>query len=391
MVSRNCTTLDLNEPVGLELFKTFVKNKISPILQTLQESDRFCESALRLMNQEGWLKVAVPRQYDGRETSTLELLWMARVLCQTSPGVFISFLGNTLGMSPIVFYGSSFLKERLLGNPEFSLWSFCMTEPQSGTDVASLRTRAVRDGDHFVINGEKCLITNSHLSNHLCVFATVDGTPKGITAFYVPAQASGVSRGKYLKKMGLKESNTGELFFKDVRVPINYMIGDVGQGLEILKHVIQRSKTLIAGGSIGICDRAFEIVQTQLTKRVRYGKSLLEKPAIRDLLAELQTDVEAAWLLSVKAAVTWDTGGFAVKEASMAKLFATDTAVRYVNEAIELLGGQGYSTELEIEKLYRDVKAFEIVEGASLVQKAIIAKEIIGAEKRPALRLLKAA
>jgi alkylation response protein AidB-like acyl-CoA dehydrogenase len=181
-----------------------------------------------------------------------------------------------------------------------------------------------------------------------------------------------------MKKLGQRDSNTAEVFFDDVFIPSENLLGQEGQGLKIAFYSLQRSKMMFAASAVGACDRAADLVYDHLENRVHYGKPLLALPTIQTQLAQLHTEVEASWLLTLQAAAKWDTGDFGIREASMAKLFAAHTAVKVMCESVELFGGMGFSSESEIERLYRDCKILEIIEGATFVQQTFIAKELFG-------------
>jgi butyryl-CoA dehydrogenase len=257
-----------------------------------------------------------------------------------------------------------------------------MTEPDSGTDIHASKTEAVLSGDHYALSGKKCFITNANVATHYVVFArTPKADPKDpLTAFYVPANAAGVSRGKPLEKLGHRESDTGEIYFDQVKVPVSHRIGREGEGIKIAFRSLHRSKTILAGGAVGTCDRALELARDFLSQRVHYGKPLITIPTIRSMLAQLHTEVEASWLLTCLAAATWETGDMAIREASQAKMFAGHTASKVTCEVLELMGGYGFTTELEIERLYRDAKFYEIIEGATFVQQVLISKELFPRE-----------
>jgi alkylation response protein AidB-like acyl-CoA dehydrogenase len=212
------------------------------------------------------------------------------------------------------------------------------------------------------------------------VFAAVkdeNGNPEGITCFYVPGNSKGIRRGKAVDKLGWRESNTGHIHFENVFVPAEHQLGKIGEGLKVLTHCLNRSKTLLGAVGVGLSYRALDLVGERLITTERYGKLLIEQPAIRHVLARLHTEVEAAWLLTSRAAAVWDTGDFAVKEASMAKLYSGNVASKVASQAIELFGARGFLNEYEVSRLVRDAKAIEIVEGPSLVQELLIAKKVL--------------
>lgn len=372
----------LESALDLVQLKRFVREKILPSVREWDEKEVCPESVFQDLHRLGVFHAFSPQECGGLGSSVKDLALIARALAYGSPGVFSSAIASLLAISPIALYGSPALKRLIAENyvNRFTFWSYCMTEPDSGSEISKLRTIAKKTKGGYLIQGRKCFITNANLAKHLVVFASMEGSWEGgksnLSAFYIPADTSGVSTGKPLRKLGQRDSNTSEVFFDNVFVPEEHRIGNEGQGLQIAFRCLQRSKTLIAAAAVGSCDRIFDLVSHHLEQRVLYGKPLIEIPSIHSLLAKLYTHTEAAWLLTQSAARCWDSGDFAIKEASMAKMFSSDHTVRFANEALELFGGYGYTREYEIEKIYRDVKVYEIYEGPTLVQQALIAREI---------------
>lgn len=358
-----------------------VKDKVIPGAASRDQNHQFSLSIFQELHKAGWIQAFIPETLGGPGFKLPDLIHIAKELAYGSAGVFTSSVINMLGMSPLILYGSEPLKKKLTSEflREFTPWSYCMTEPDTGSDIFHSKTTAVRVEDGYVLNGKKCFITNANISKHLCVFASLqdcDELEHPLTAFYLPASSPGVSRGKPLKKMGQRDSDTGELFFENVFIPDNHRIGKEGQGLAIAFHSLQRSKIMIAAAAIGMCHRALHLVEDHLANRVLYQNPLLSIPQIQSQLSHLHTEVTAAWLLTCHAAGAWSEKTPAIKEASMAKMFATDVAVRLVSEVVELFGGYGYSMEFEIERLYRDVRVLEIYEGPTLVQLALISRQL---------------
>ena len=365
----------------LEPLKKLVREQIIPGAADRDQKHEVPIQIFQELHRKGWMQAFIPESLGGPGFRLPDLIHIAKELAYGSSGVFSSYIVNMLGMSPLILYGNEALKNKLCTDflSTFSLWSYCMTEPNTGSDIFHSQTRATRVKDGYILNGQKCFITNANLSEHLCIFAALENCPESknsLTAFYVPGNSPGLSRGKPPRKMGQRDSNTGELFLDHVFVPDHHRIGNEGDGIKIAFHSLQRSKITIAAASIGVCERALFLVEDHLSKRILYNKPLLKIPQIQNQLSDLHTRVEAAWLLTCHAASTWTESFPAIKEASMAKMLASDLAVEVVSEALELFGGYGYSTEFEIERLHRDVRVFEIYEGPTLVQLALISKEL---------------
>jgi alkylation response protein AidB-like acyl-CoA dehydrogenase len=365
----------LDSDLDFSSIRRFVLNSVLPLANEKARSDGSSMGLFSELHRMGWLQAAVPAEYGGSGLGTLDLAVLSRELAYGSCGVMLSAMVNLLCQTVIGLYASDALKQKIFLEvlADFSLWSFCVTEPGAGSDVAALETRAVQTPGGYRITGTKCFITNGNFSKHLVVLAK---TGESLSAFYVEGDSTGLSRGKPLLKLGQNESNTTEIFFDDVFVPETHLLGSIGDGMKILARCISRSKTMIAAAGIGAATRAFELVSAFLQQRVHYGRPLAQLPVIRGQLAQLMTEVEAAWLMTCRAAAVWDSGRPSVKEASMAKLFSADVTYKAVGEMLELFGGYGYSSEYEIERIFRDVRALEIFEGSSFVQQAIISKEL---------------
>jgi alkylation response protein AidB-like acyl-CoA dehydrogenase len=263
---------------------------------------------------------------------------------------------------------------------KFSLWSFAMTEAGAGSDLANIKTHAKRVPGGFILNGEKNFITNANHSSHMAIFAQLGD--EGISCFYVNGDREGLTRGPAFQKIGWKKANTGSLLFKDVFIPDRHLLGEPGQGLRILTHCLNRSKTLLGAMGVGISQRAFDLCVERLLTTERFEKSLLDQSAIRHQLARMATQMESAWMMVARAAATWDAGLAAVKESSMAKLVGGSTAVDIADQAMELFGARGFLQDFEVSRLVSDAKAIEIVEGPTLVQELLVAREILPRAKK---------
>lgn len=382
----NCgvDAIPVKSRIDLEPLRRFVRDVAMPASRHCDASGEFPTDVYRELYRQGWFYAFLPERYGGAGATLADMIWIARELAYGAPGIFTSLAANTVALLPYVQAASEDLRARVLCSVTegFSLSSFCWSEPSSGNDIYNIRTQAERVHGGYRLTGAKCFITNAGLAERFTVVARTagaDGTTgrrKAFSLFHVPARVQGVSIGKPLQKMGQNDSNTSEVFFDQVFVPESDRIGHEGDGVSVSFRALQRSKTLIAAACVGICHRASDLLRAHLGARRVYGKPLLEQPTIQSLLAKLHCEVQAAWLLTCQSAAECDRGGDAVKEASMAKLFATETAVRFVSEAVELFGGYGYTREFEIEKLYRDVRLYEIIEGPSLVQQALLAREL---------------
>jgi len=371
----------------VEPLKKIVREIIQPNTLKYDKEAFFNRSLYEELQKIGVMCSIVPRKFGGPDLPVSDLVWIARELSYGSSGCTGTLIGHLLGLSSVILYAEESLREQVLTNymKNFSLWSFAMTEGGAGSDLMNIATNVVETSDGYVLNGEKNFITNATVSSQMCVFARhigQDGKTVGISCFFVPGDTPGLVRGEALDKVGWRESNTGTLLFKDVHLPKNYLLGQPGEGLGILTHCLNRSKTLMAASSVGIAYRALDLVQDRLLSTQRFGKPLLEQAAIKHLLARLHTETEAAWLLICRSAAAWDAGLPAVKESSMAKLFAGRVGADVARHAMELFGARGFTNDYEVSKLYRDARSTEIIEGPSLVQELLIAKHVLKKVKK---------
>lgn len=369
------------DALALEAVRRFVREELRPRAAAWDKTHMFPIEAFRKFHELGWLQAFVPETLGGAGLSSLKLCDLMREVGAGSAGFATSLIAVMLAGVPVVEFGSEELKRRSVQrfSEHFSLWSFCFTEPDAGSDVFRIRTRARRVDGGYRLVGQKCFATNANFAEHFVVIALIQGAenPRAASiALYLPRSSAGLAFGEPWAKLGHRSSNTTEVFFEDVFVPAEHRIGKESEGFRVAFHSLQRSRLFFAAAAAGVCDYAGELVLADLKQRVRYDKPLLAQPVIQDRLADMYTRKEAAWQLTRHAAKLWDAGRESLTESSMAKLFSGNMAVDFVGNCMELLGGPGYAEDAEIARLYRDAKLFEIIEGPSFVQKAIIAKEL---------------
>jgi acyl-CoA dehydrogenase len=286
-----------------------------------------------------------------------------------------------LGTLPIALFGSDELKDRLLPKCATGEWSpaFALSEPEAGSDAASMRTTAVRDGDEWVINGSKNWITNSGIADYYVVFAVTDRENRRLSAFVVESDRPGFSVGKLEHKLGIKGSPTGSPIFEDVRVPAANLIGTEGKGLSVALATLERTRLGAAAQAVGIAQGATDYANAYARERIAFGKPINELQAIQFKLADMETRTAAARELLYKACAMADRNEPGLgKHTSMAKLFASDTAMWVTIEAIQVLGGYGYVTEYPVERMMRDAKITQIYEGTNEIQRVVIARAMRG-------------
>jgi len=295
-------------------------------------------------------------------------------------GISITLLVNGLALTPLMLFGTEEQKERFLRPvaENARLAGFCLTERQAGSDAASIRTTALPDGDDFVINGQKCFVTSGAHADILTVFALTDperGT-RGASAIIVPTDKPGLTVTKIEDKMGQRASNTAELTFENVRVPQSNLLGKPGRGFGIALQVLDFGRSGVAALRVGVARAALEYAVGYAREREQFGAPIINNQGVSFMLADMAMKVEAARLLTWQAAWRVDRGLKATEQASMAKCFASDTAMSVATDAVQIFGGYGYMKDYPVEKLLRDAKILQIYEGTNQIQRMVIARQL---------------
>jgi len=359
-----------------------------PILREYEREGKFPAEQLRRLGELGCCGMLVPEEWGGAGTDTISYALMleevARVCASTA--VALSVTNSVVGV-PVWKFGSESQKKKYLmplSRGEI-LGAFCLTEPQAGSDAAGIQTRAVRDGDHYVLNGTKAWVTNGGVSGVYVVFAKTDpdAGARGVTAFLVEPSFPGFSIGRYEEKMGLHLSRSAEVVFDNCRVPIQNLLGEEGQGLRIALESLDGGRVGIAAQSVGLAQGAMEAAARYAKQRRTFGKPIAEYQAIQWMLADMQTEIEAGRALTHYAAFTRDKetrepGSRRLgSSASRAKLYSSEMANRVAYRAVQIHGSVGYSRETDVERYYRDARVLTIYEGTSEIQRVIIARELL--------------
>jgi alkylation response protein AidB-like acyl-CoA dehydrogenase len=316
-------------------------------------------------------------EYGGTGTGTLMLQVAVEEVARACASSALILMVQELGTLPIQLFGSEELKQRLLPRCASGEWSpaFALSEPEAGSDPSSMRTYARLDGDEWVINGEKNWITNSGIADFYVVFALTDRENRRITAFVVEKDRPGFSIAKLEHKLGIKGSPTGSPLLDDVRVPQENVIGEVGKGMRVALATLERTRLGAAAQAVGIAQGATDYANQYAKERIAFGKPIGELQAIQFKLADMETRTAAARELLYKACALADRNDPALsKYSSMAKLFASDTAMAVTIEAVQILGGYGYVTEYPVERMMRDAKITQIYEGTNEIQRVVIAR-----------------
>lgn len=365
-----------------KMAREYAEKVIRPASAEHDEAETDPIELFRDMIAQGFPTMTFPEELGGSGADELTAVIVAEQIAWGCAGIAGSGMLNTpLGAYPILFGGNEEQKKRFI--PPLSkdkFISFCLTEPNAGSDAGSVQTSARREGDYYVLNGSKCFITNGGFADIYTVFATVDrsrGT-KGLTAFVVEKGTPGLSTGKKEKKMGIRASNTSEVIFDDVKIPVENRIGEEGKGFGLAMKTLDFTRPMIAALAVGIAQAAYETALQYVKERVQFGKPLSHFQVTQFKLANMLIEIEAARLLVWKCAFLagQHSRSFSV-ESAICKTFAGDMAMRITTEAVQMLGGYGYSREYPVEKFMRDAKITQIYEGTNEIQRIVIANNIL--------------
>lgn len=364
-----------------EAVRAFVQDRIAPQAAVWDKSHRFPREELRGLADLGCYGVAVPAEYDG---AGLDYLALAIILEEIAAGCgatsTVVSVNNCPVCSILMAFGNEDQKQRFLRPLARGdmLGAFCLTEPHVGSEAGGLRTTAVRDGDDYVLNGVKQFITSGKNGDVAIVMAVTDKAAgkKGISAFLVPTATPGYTVARLEDKMGQHASDTAQILFENCRVPAANLLGEEGMGLKIALSGLEGGRIGIASQAVGMARAAFEAALAYSKQRTSFGQNIFDHQAVQFKLADMATQIEAARQLIRHAAALKDAGRPCLKEAAMAKLFASEMAERVCSDAIQVLGGYGYVSDFPVERIYRDVRVCQIYEGTSEVQKILIGRAL---------------
>jgi alkylation response protein AidB-like acyl-CoA dehydrogenase len=367
--------------------RDFAQKEIAPVAAEYDESGEFPVQTIRKMGEMGFMGIEVPEEYGGAGMDTLSYVLALEEICRVDAahGTIMS-VNNSLFCYALLRYGSEAQKQKYMAPVAAGekIGAYSLTEPMSGSDAGTMRSRAVRDGDVYVINGRKSWVTSGPVADFVLLFTMTDPIQKqrGISAFLIDATRPGFGRGKKEPKLGIRASATSELVFEDYRCPVEDRLGEEGEGFRIALAVLDAGRVGIAAQALGIAQAAYEASVAYAREREAFGQKIGEFQGISFKLADMRTRIEAARLLTYQAALAKqrakDTGERYTLQAAMAKLFASETAMFVTNAAVQIHGGMGYSKELPIERYFRDAKITEIYEGTSEIQRLVIARHELG-------------
>ncbi len=365
-----------------ETLADFAEREIKPHSSAWDRDATFPRHVVEQLGELGFLGVAFPEKYGGGGADTLSQVLVVEGISRYDAGVGLACAAHmSLSSGHIGMFASDAQKQQYL--PEMlsakKIGAWCLTEPGSGSDAAAMRTRAVRIGDNYRIDGAKMFITNGSVADVYVVMAVTDSGAgrTGVSAFIVDRATPGLSNGRKIEKLGLHSSDTAEVVFDNVTVPARNLIGATGAGYQQTLKVLEGGRIGIAGFAIGIARGAMEDAAAYAKERRQFDKAIADFQAIQWMFADMATRIEASWMLMLRAAALKDRGQPFAREASMAKLFASETAMWTTTKAVQIFGGYGYVKEFPVERYMRDAKLTEIGEGTSEIQRMIIAKSLL--------------
>ena len=370
-----------------EMAHDFAEKEIRPVAWEYDRDSTFPEEVIKKAWEVGLMNAHVPEEYGGAHVSTLYGCLIEEELSWGCSGIQTTLGCNGLASVPVILAGSEEIKKEYLGRLTESpvLASFCLTEPDAGSDVSSMRTTAVKKGDKYVINGSKVFITNGGYADWYTVYAKTDKDAghRGISAFVVPRDA-GVVVDKHEDKLGQRASNTAAVSFNDVEIPASHLLGEENKGFKLAMMTLDRTRPASASMAVGIARAAMEFATDYAKERVQFGVPIAMHQAIQFMIADMATEVEAARLLAWKSAVQLDNGERNTVTSSHAKRFAADAAMKIATDAVQIYGGYGFIKDYPVEKLFRDAKIMQLYEGTSQIQRLVIARETLIPRRAPA-------
>ena len=365
-----------------DLARKIAREKIKPVAAKYDESEEFAWDIVKILADSDLFGVYIPEIYGGLGGGVMDMCLVAEELSRACGGIALGFAGTGLGTFPILLYGNEEQKKKYL--PDIAkgkkVAAFCITEAEAGSDAGSIKTTAKKDGDYYILNGTKQWITNAGEAEVYTVIAMTDKTKGaiGASAFIVEKGTKGLDFGQKEKKLGIRASATREVIFTDCRVPKANLISKEGMGFIVAMKTFDSSRPGVAAQALGIAQGAFDCAVEYSRKRVQFGQPISSFQAIQHMLANMATEIEAARALVYATARMVDSGAKSVaKESAMAKLFASDVAMKVTVDAVQIFGGYGYMREYPVEKYMRDAKITQIYEGTNQIQRNVIAAHVI--------------
>ena len=378
-----CTELTEEQKILRDTLRKLGKDKLNKLTIESDRADEFDFESLKLLKEIGIFSLPAPVKYGGSEANATTLTIVLEELGYFSPSMACTLIGHLALVRPLFLGGNQFLEEKYftkMANEQ--LGAFCLTEPEAGSDAASLKTKAVQDGDEWVINGTKRFITNGGVADFYGVWAAT-GPGKGaegISLFYVDKDVKGLSVGKIEEKMGIRGSQTAEMIFEDVRVSKEYMCGGVGKGLKLAFEGLDLVRCGLGGFSVGLAQASLDQAIQYMKERHQFGKPIAQFQGLQFMVANMAMNIEAARALTYQTASRYDAGEHStdlITKSSMTKCFASDMCMRVTTDVVQIFGGYGYMKDYPVERMMRDAKILQIVEGTSQIHHHIIARNLL--------------
>jgi len=364
-----------------ELAHNFAEKEIRPVAWEYDRDATWPQEIVEKAWEVGLMNAELPEEYGGPGLGLLSGCLIEEEMGWGCSGIGTSLMANGLAATPVILGGSEELKQQYLGmlTEEPKLASFCLTEPDAGSDVGGMKTRAVKKGDKWVISGSKCFITNGSHASWYTVYAKTDPDAghRGISAFVVPRDADGVTVDKKEDKLGQRASDTALISFDEVEIPAGNLLGEENHGFKLAMMTLDHTRPGVAALGVGVARAAFEFASEYSKERVQFGVPIAMHQAVAFMIADMATKIEAARLLVWQSAVLLDQGRRNTLAASHAKRFAADAAMEVTVDAVQVYGGYGFIKEYPVEKLMRDAKIMQLYEGTSQIQRLVIAREIL--------------
>lgn len=369
----------------LEYVREFAKKEIKPLARKIDEDQDIPAELVKKMVDMGLFASYIPEEYEG---SGLGFVFLVKVIEEISKACASTALvldgALTLFAEPVLKFGSEELKKRYLPRiAKGAVGGLAITEPGAGSDAASITTRAEKKGREYVINGSKIFVTNGRIADFMVFDAVTDPAKKhrGITSFVADSNTPGITISRDIHKMGIRGSSTVELLFENARIPVENVIGEENDGFKVVMETLDAGRIGIAAQALGIAQGALDEAMEYIQQRKQFGQKIADFEGIQFMLADMGTRIEASRLLTYSAAELWENGKNCIKESSMAKVFASDTAMSVTTDCVQLFGGYGFTTDFDAERHMRDAKITQIYEGTNQIQRVIIAKEMLKASK----------
>ena len=369
-----------------EMSREFAEREMKPKASKYDKGDEFSEDVMKKAFEVGFLTCTIPKEYGGGGLSDVDTVIISEELSAGCAGMYTTMMVNALAYTPIIRFGTDEQKKKYLTpqTEKLSFAAFCLTEREAGSDAGSLKTKAIKQGEEYVINGSKCFISNGGIASMYTVFALTDPGKgaRGMSAFIVPRETPGIIIGKEEDKMGHRASNTVELFFEDVKVPAENILAKEGMGFIIAMRTLDHTRAPVGAAGVGVARAAMEYAIEYSKTRIQFGKpvALYQNTAFK--IAQMATEIDAARQLVWRAAWMMDQGMPCGKESAMAKMYGSDIAMKVTTDALQIFGGYGYMKDYPMEKLMRDAKLLQIYEGTNEIQRLVISREVIGPIKK---------